>query len=75
MLSGQAGNDYISGHEGDDILRGGTGADTLVDGTTSGDFDVLCDGDGVDQVQLAEGDSRDTVYPASIVSPRIEPDR
>jgi len=61
-VEGNAGADLIYGEAGEDRLHGGSGDDTIHDSAHDGDTDIVCDGEGVDQINVDDGDNKDRVY-------------
>jgi Ca2+-binding RTX toxin-like protein len=61
-VEGNDGDDAIYGEKGEDRLHGGSGDDRIYDGAGGNDTDIVCDGDGVDSVDVEDGDNKDEVY-------------
>lgn len=57
----RGGNDEVHGSFGDDNLSGGSGKDRIFDNEIGGDTDKAFGQDGDDFINVADGDSKDTV--------------
>lgn len=61
LVYGRDGNDEIHGSYGDDTLYGGSGDDRIFDNEIGGDTDKVYGQSGNDFINVADGDSKDSV--------------
>jgi Ca2+-binding RTX toxin-like protein len=59
---GLAAADQLGGGPGKDEVHGGSGSDDLTDTSGNSDFDLVCDGDGSDSLNIQDGDSKDEAW-------------
>ncbi|MGH9895880.1 MAG: hypothetical protein ACREA0_28620, partial [bacterium] len=61
-MRGYGGNDTLNAGGGKDWAKGATGSDSLNDAAGNGDADDQCDGNGLDSLNVGDGDGNDICW-------------